>query len=243
MEYQGVFERYEKKYLLTEETYRQVAKQLRGHMQPDRYGPSTICNVYFDTPDYRIIRRSLEKPVYKEKLRLRSYGVPQAGSCVYVELKKKYKGVVYKRRTGMTLRQAEDYLYRGGALPCPSQIGREIDWFLSFYRQVLPAMYLSYRRAAFCGREDSGLRVTFDADITWRQTALFLGRGSWGNLLLPVGTRLMEIKAPSAMPVWLARVLDAARVYPVSFSKYGAAYEQAMQLDTGLEKKGETISA
>lgn len=227
--YQSTFKRVEKKYLLSEAQYMELRLRLEEHMRPDQFAKSTICNIYFDTPDSRLIRTSLEKPVYKEKLRLRSYGTPDSGSKVFIELKKKYKGVVYKRRADMRLCQAEDYLYRGlrpedAHNASETQIFREIDWFLQFYEEIGPAMYLSYDRAAFSGREDAQLRMTFDTNIRYRTEALELMDGIWGAELLETGQRLLEIKIPGAMPLWLSHLLSELQIYPSSFSKYGKAY-------------------
>lgn len=235
-EYQMTFKRYEIKYLLEEKTYLELRKRLEGKMVVDQYGKKTICNVYFDTPDSRLIRTSLEKPVYKEKLRLRSYGIPEQHSTVYVELKKKYKGVVYKRREDMVLSEAEAYLYRGWKPGFDSQVLREIDWFLSYYGQITPAMYISYERIAMNEEEDSELRVTFDTNILWRKEELNLKEGSWGNSILEPGQRLMEIKIAGAMPLWLGEILNELQIYPISFSKYGRAYQD--QLKQQIKDRG-----
>lgn len=226
-EYKEVFQRYEKKYLLSERKYRQLRETLRNRFVPDEYGKSTVCNVYFDTPDSRLVRTSIEGPVYKEKLRLRSYGIPRQDSTVFVELKKKYKGVVYKRRVDMPLNDAEQFLYERQRPQYLNQIGREIDWSLQYYDHIQPAMYLCYDRVALLGADDQNLRVTFDSRILWRKGDLNLQAGAWGVPLLPEGRRLMEIKIPDAMPVWLADALDELEIYPTSFSKYGAAYRAA----------------
>ena len=141
---QMTFERYEKKYLLDEIQYKEFIKRTGGRIVPDEYGTTTICNIYFDTPDARLIRASLEKPVYKEKLRLRSYGTPGKDGPVFLELKKKYKGIVYKRRDSMVLSEAEGYLLRHEAPGVETQVLREIDWFLKYYRDIRPAMYIAY---------------------------------------------------------------------------------------------------
>ncbi len=221
---QNIFQRYEKKYMLNDGQYMRLTDRLSGRMQPDAYGKSTICNVYFDTPNRRLIRASLEKPIYKEKLRLRSYGVPAADTRVFAELKKKFRGVVYKRRIGMPLSAAETYLYRCGRPPAPCQITREIDWFLHYYQDLKPAMYLSYERTAFYQKEQTGLRITFDSNILWREEALSLSAGTYGQALLEPGQHLMEIKIPGALPLWLTEILDVLQIYPISFSKYGTAY-------------------
>ena len=238
-QYQDVFERYEKKYLLDKEQYEQFLHRISGDMTVDCYGKTNICNIYFDTPDYRLIRTSLEKPVYKEKLRMRSYGVPKDSDRVFIELKKKYKGIVYKRRVDMELREAKNYLYQKKPAKQTSQIVKEIDWFLSYYKEISPEMYISYERIALYGNENPNLRVTFDTNILWRQDMLNLDSGIWGKSLLESGQRLLEIKIPGAMPMWLADCLDELKIYPVSFSKYGRAYEQLCE----EKRKGVMICA
>ncbi len=225
-QFQGTFKRYEKKYLLSEMEYKQLRARLQDKLCVDAYGNTTICNIYFDTPSYQLVRTSMEKPVYKEKLRLRSYGTPQEGDTVFIELKKKYKGVVYKRREKLELNKAENYLYDKKPAMEDSQIIREIDWFLQFYSDIAPAMYIAYDRVAMYGVENSELRVTFDTNILWREDTLFLEAGKYGNALLPEGYRLMEIKIPGTMPLWLSHILDELEIYPTSFSKYGRGYEQ-----------------
>lgn len=224
---QLTFERVEKKYLLTPEQLIVFAPLLHAHMQQDQYGRHTICNIYYDTPDYRLIRTSLQKPVYKEKLRLRSYGVPRPGDTVFVELKKKYRGVVYKRRTALELTAAERWL--AGQAPGPAgQIPREIDYFQTLYAAA-PAVYLAYDRVAMFGRQDPGLRLTLDENIRWRTDALRLDAGDRGAPLSVQGLYLMELKLPGAMPLWLAHGLAQVGAAPVSFSKYGCCYQEALQ--------------
>ncbi len=218
------FERIEQKYLMTEAQYRSVLNDISGMISPDEFGESRICNIYYDTPDWRIVRKSLEKPVYKEKLRLRCYGEPDAGSTAFVEIKKKFKGVVYKRRASMKFSEAAAYLSGKASPPKPCQITREIDSFINHYPGLHPAMLISYYRTAFYGKDDSEFRVTFDSNIMWRSRDVDLTRGAEGRLQLEPGTYLMEIKIPGAMPLWMSRVLDKYRVFPSSFSKYGRAY-------------------
>lgn len=226
---QLTFERVEKKYLLTPAQLDALAPLLHRYMQIDQYGRHTICNVYYDTPDYRLIRTSLQKPVYKEKLRLRSYGVPQPGDIVFVELKKKYRGVVYKRRTALELTAAERWLAGDGPAP-EGQIAREIEYFQSLYRTG-PAVFLAYDRAAMFGRQDPDLRLTLDENIRWRTDALALSAGDRGSPLSVQGLYLMEVKLPGVMPLWLAHGLAQVGAAPVSFSKYGCCYREFLQED------------
>ena len=181
---QTTFQRYEKKYLLTPAQYQWIFQQLQSRMQVDEYGMYPICSIYFDTDDYRLIRASLEKPVYKEKLRLRSYGAPsRMEDPVFLELKKKYKGVVYKRRGDMSLGECRDYFDYGLRPESDGQILHEIDWFQQLWK-TSPKVFLRYDRIALFLPEDPQLRVTFDHNLCWRDTQLQLSCGDWGHPLL-----------------------------------------------------------
>jgi len=219
------FQRLEKKYLLSAEQYAALWERLSPYLEPDEYPCSTVCSIYYDTDDCRLIRHSLDAPVYKEKLRLRSYGIPAPDGPVFAELKKKYKGVVYKRRVNMPAREASQWLNQGLPPREDSQTAREITWFL---QHVHPRakVFLACDRTAFRAREDRELRITFDRKIRWRETDLDLCAGDHGELLLAPGQVLMEIKTPQAAPLWLARLLSEQAVFPVSFSKYGRCYRE-----------------
>ncbi len=223
-----VFKRQEKKYLLSETEYKEILSAFVTYMQADDYGEYTICNVYFDTANDDLIRRSIEKPLFKEKLRVRSYGVPSAEDCVFLEIKRKCKGVVYKRRVSMTCAQLQVYLDTGQHPWTRSQIFSEIDYFMRMYMPV-PKLFLAYDRTAFRGREEPTLRVTFDKNIRYRRTELCLSAGDSGEYLLPQGQYIMEIKSDGAMPLWLCGILNDMRLYPVSFSKYGNIFKIQLQ--------------
>lgn len=220
-----VFQRVEKKYLMTAETYQLFQKEIQDYMQADQYGLHTICNIYFDTISDELIRNSIEKPVYKEKLRLRSYGIPNYNSQIFLEIKRKYKGIVYKRRVAMTLKEASYYLEHGIRPKNDSQILKEIDYFIKFYKPI-PKLYLAYDRVAFFGKEDNNIRMTIDANIRSRKDDLALEQGDRGELLLEQDMYLLEIKVPNAYPIWLAEILSKLEIYPISFSKYGNIYKQ-----------------
>ena len=220
-----IFQRRELKFLLTGEQRAALEADFADRMVPDPHGESTICNIYYDTPDYRLIRTSLEKPVYKEKLRIRSYGPAAPEQEVFLELKKKYKGIVYKRRVSLPLRAAEDYFAGRAPLPELGQIGREIEYFNQYYGGLVPALYLCYDRTAFFSRETTDLRVTFDRAISWRQEGLTLASPAGGRQVLPKGASLMEIKAADAIPLWLVELLSRIHIRQTSFSKYGEAYK------------------
>ena len=238
--YQSNFKRYEKKYMLDLNDYNSLLQVMQLYMEPDQYGLSTICSLYFDNDDYDMIRESIEKPEYKEKFRLRSYGVPKEGDPVFLEIKKKYKKEVYKRRISLPLNQAEDYLLRGVLPRQQGQIFREIDWLFS-RRRLSPKVYLAYDREAYYCHSDPGFRVTFDRDIRWWTESLSLADGDEGYpLLLGEDYRLMEVKALGGMPLWFAKALADQRIFPTSFSKYGTCYKN--YLFAMEHKKREGIS-
>jgi hypothetical protein len=226
--YQDVFKRYEIKYILSGEQHGALAEFVKQYMRDDKFAKYTVGNVYYDTPDYFIIRQSLEKPLYKEKLRLRCYGGPSDRTDVFVELKKKYKGIVYKRRVIMSLEDARLYLNERIRPQEEGQIHKEINWFMSIYRPG-PRMYVAYDRTALSGIDDPELRVTFDSNIRWRTAALDLAAGSQGERLLDDGRILMELKFRGAMPVWLSEKLSELGIYHTSFSKYGFCYQKMLK--------------
>lgn len=224
---QTVFNRYEKKYLMPEHIYYALRERLASYMQQDTYGLHTICNIYYDTPEHELIRRSIEHPVYKEKLRLRSYGIPGPESAVFLEIKKKYQQVVNKRRVQLTLREAYAYLEQGVRPQTDSQILREIDFLLRRCR-LERGLYLAYDRLALFARQDPDFRLTFDWNIRSRQQDMGLECGDRGEALLPKGCCLMESKVMGAAPLWFARILSELALYPVSFSKYGNIYKKGL---------------
>lgn len=224
MGFTNVFKRYELKYLLTTEQMERILKKAAPHIRGDEYGHSTICNIYYDTPDSLLIRRSLEKPVYKEKLRLRSYGTAGANTPVFAEIKKKYDGVVYKRRIHTGERQAMA-LCKGLAPTDRNQITEEILYFVRRYPNLAPAMYISYERDAYYEKENGDFRITFDQNILWRDTDLKLSKGVYGTPLMESHQVLMEVKCPGAMPLCFVRILTEEGVHKTSFSKYGNAYQ------------------
>lgn len=197
---------------------------MEPYMKLDDYGHTVIRNIYFDTDTYRLIRHSLEKPVYKEKLRIRSYRKAERNSVVFVELKKKYDSVVYKRRVALQEHEALDWLCGGGFHPEDSQIVEEIEYFRSFYRTLHPACFLSYERDAFYSQGGDDFRVTLDSSIISREKDLSLETDVWGTTLLEPDQVLMEIKTPGGIPLWMTDFLTRNHLYKTSFSKYGEAY-------------------
>lgn len=231
MSYTNVFRRYELKYLLTPSEKEYILKGMEPYMELDKYGRTTIRNIYYDTDNFRLIRHSIEKPEYKEKLRIRSYQLADSESTVFVEIKKKHDKVVYKRRIAMPESAATAWLSGQTSAPVESQISREIDYFMDFYGDLRPSMFLSYEREAFFAKDGSDFRVTFDDNILCRQTDLSLCYEAYGHSILPPDRVLMEIKCPGAIPMWMVRLLSEHKIYKTSFSKYGTAY-----IDTVIPK-------
>ncbi|MGN0164403.1 MAG: polyphosphate polymerase domain-containing protein [Candidatus Ornithomonoglobus sp.] len=232
-----VFNRYEHKYLIDKETYKKVLKVMDAHMELDEHNPGhepyTIANIYYDTDDDRLIRRSLEKPIYKEKLRLRSYGVPDKNGKVFLEIKKKFNGIVNKRRTTLALNEAYDFT-RTGVAPKPKeymnkQVLREITYFLQVY-DLRPKLYLAYDRVAYFEKNNPDLRISFDTNIRSRRYNLHLEDGDYGELLLAPDMYLMEIKTGLAKPLWLTEMLTELGIKRRSFSKYGTEYKHTINL-------------
>ncbi len=224
MAFVTVFKRYELKYMLTLEQKQKIIEAISPYMQLDRYGITTIRNIYFDTDNYRLIRRSIEKPAYKEKIRIRSYSQATSDSTVFVELKKKYEKIVYKRRLPLCEQDAMSWVCREEDCPVNTQISREIDYFIDFYGKLNPTVFLSYEREAYYDNGGGDFRVTFDDNILCRRTDVNLCSTTYGTPILPEGKVLMELKCSGGIPLWMVEVLSRERIYKTSFSKYGTAY-------------------
>ena len=234
---QYVFQRKEQKFMLDSAQCDALQALLDDRLQRSVYGKSAVCNVYFDTPDHRLIRRSVEKPVYKEKLRIRSYGTVGENDRVFLEMKKKYKGIVYKRRVELQEAEAFSYMADPAAPLNGGQIGNELDYFKQFYRELQPAVYLSYDRLAWFDPAGSDLRVTVDYNVRYRTDSLRLSAPMGGTPLLEEGKYLLEVKSSAAIPMWLTEFLSSRKIYKISFSKYGMVYTGMLQKQL-QEKRG-----
>ncbi|MDR0821820.1 MAG: polyphosphate polymerase domain-containing protein [Oscillospiraceae bacterium] len=247
-----VFNRRENKYRVSEQVMASLQGDLSDYMSVDSYNEEQfaypICNIYYDTDDNRFISASLSKPLYKEKLRLRSYGVADLDSVVYLEIKKKFGGVVNKRRSGILLGEAYEFI-QSGVIPTMKpymneQVLREIAYILGRH-EVKPKVCISYERRAFFSQADPDLRVSFDTNILTRRTDLRLDSGIYGKQLIQPNEWLMEIKTSKNYPLWLARLLSKHKVYPQSFSKYGTEYAARLSETTrfrAIEHKQEEIT-
>lgn len=233
-----VFNRYEHKYFVTDDELQKILPIIDEHMTMDKYcinrSTYTISNLYFDTNDDILIRRSLSKPVYKEKLRLRAYGVPDNESMVFLEIKKKFKRCVNKRRTKLTLGEAYRFC-ETGMMPelreyMNEHVCREIEYFLSTYK-VKPKVYIAYDRLAYFEEGNPDLRISFDTNIRTRRNDLRLEGGDHGTLLLPKGMWVMEVKTALAKPLWLCNIMSELNLRRTSFSKYGTEFTSYIKHD------------
>ncbi|MDF2672224.1 MAG: hypothetical protein K0R09_489 [Clostridiales bacterium] len=240
-----VFNRHESKYLISKNIYEDIQEELLKYMELDKYNMAqevyTISNIYYDTKDNHLIRTSLSKPLYKEKLRIRAYGVPEENDKVFLEIKKKVCGMVNKRRTTLKLQEAYEFVDTGKKPELKEYMNRqvinEIEYILKNY-DLESKLYLAYDRIAMFGKENRDLRITFDTNIRTRRYDLRLEKGDYGVKLLKNNQWLMEVKAEKSIPLWFSKLLSEYKIYNTSFSKYGREYEEMLQND--MEMKGDT---
>lgn len=225
MKPQTIFKRHELKFIISKKQKEMIINSISPYMELDKYKRTTIKNIYFDTDDYRLIRRSIEKPKYKEKLRVRTYSNNLNTKDVFIELKKKYDHIVYKRRILTDEKIAIKWLI--GEINCPynTQIAREIDYFCKFYKELKPLVFLSYERESFFEKSGGDLRITFDENILFRDEEISLEQAAYGIPVLEKGKAIMEVKCSKGLPLWLVNILSREHIYKTSFSKYGAAYK------------------
>lgn len=233
MSFQTDFQRLEKKYLLNENQYSLLRKGLKPYMQTDRFGLHTITSIYYDTPGNELIRYSLSHPLFKEKFRIRRYGKETDEEILFAEIKKKFKGVVYKRRTCCTREELPLLLCPGNEIreEKDPQIRREIRHMFERY-DLFPAAVIAYEREALFCPGDDNLRITFDSNLRGcKAEGLNFFPERWDRIPAnePDVKYIMEIKFPSAAPLWLAGLLSECGVFPHSFSKYGTWYLNSIE--------------
>lgn len=232
-----VFNRREVKYMLTDSDKDALLSIIGEHMDSDPFNKDgkmyKICNLYLDTPSDELIRKSLEKPEFKEKIRLRSYGTVSLTDKVFLESKKKFAGVVNKRRTNFLLGEAYEY-FESKKIPenpgakMNKQVMKEIDYIMHFY-DLKPKVFISYDRWAFFEKNNSDFRLTIDTNIETRRTDLRLDSPAYGTQLLQPGQWLMEAKAFKAFPLWFVHFLSERKLFKTSFSKYGTEYKMELK--------------
>ena len=223
------FRRIEKKYIIDKKQFELIKKGIEKEMYLDPHGKSTICNLYLDTNDYSLIKHSLERPIYKDKVRIRSYNVANTKSDVYLEIKKKYDGIVSKRRIKAKLQDIYAYLNKENEIPnSESQVSKELDYYFKYY-DLHPTAYITYDREAYYAKNDNGFRITFDTNITARDYDLALDKGIYGKKIFEQDKILMEIKTLGGIPMWFTKMMSEYEIRPGHFSKYGATYLQIIQ--------------
>ena len=213
------------KYILSKEQMFYLKNSLCSHMKIDQYGKTSIASIYYDTPDYRIIRASIEKPEFKEKIRLRSYGLAKDNGHVYLEIKRKNQGIVYKRRIETNEKYASLFLNNKIDSVGSNQIARELTYFRNFYEKLEPKIMIAYDRTSYA-EIDGDIRLTIDENPRYRTFDLNLHSSMDGQLLLPAGCAILEIKVQQEMPLWLVEILSKGKIYRSSFSKVGEAYKK-----------------
>ena len=220
-----VFNRIEQKYVLTKEEYQELFKRIESHLEKDKYFQSKICNLYFDNDNNDLIINSIDKPIFKEKIRLRSYSVPDLNDIVFLELKGKYKDIVFKRRLEIVLDDFYKYLKTGIInSKYNNQVMKEIDYVIKKFK-LKPKLFIGYDRLSYYDKDNINFRVTFDYDLRSREDELRLELGDNGNLYNK-SIYIMEVKSLNAMPLWFTKILSDMKIYPRSFSKYGEIYKE-----------------
>lgn len=220
-----VFERWEKKYLISRDKCFEIRRALLECMDEDEFGLSTVCSLYYDTDDFRLIYNSIEKPLYKEKFRLRCYGVPDDDTQVFAEIKKKYDGIVYKRRVTAPYHEMMEFINGAHELERDIQIQREIRYMLA-RTKIHPACYVAYDRYALKDREGRDVRITFDLNARFRTYDLDLMKGDHGTPIEDNDLCIMEMKLGQGAPMWLVDVLNRMELSPGTYSKYGTVYKK-----------------
>ena len=223
-----IFRRVEQKYLLNNDEYKKIMKIIGNHIIKDKYFESKILNIYFDSDNYDLIINSLEKPIYKEKIRLRSYDKPTLNDKVFLEIKNKYHGVVGKRRVEVTLKEFNDYIEKGIIPNTNLQIMSEIDYCFKKYN-LKPKFFLGYDRLSYYDKDNKEFRITFDKNIRSRNNNLKLEYGDIGEKYFKEDMYIMEIKSLNSIPLWFTKILSELKIYPVSFSKIGNIYKESIK--------------
>jgi len=233
----ATFKRYEKKYMITKEKLDEIMPTLLEHMELDPFciggNEYRIYSIYYDTDNHDVIRQNSSKPVYKEKMRIRSYyDRKDPDDKVFMEIKIKSEGVGNKRRIEIKIKEIEPFV-NDGVLPetkdyLSTQVAKELQYFLKM-NKVHPALYVQYDRLALFGKEDKNFRMTFDRNLRTRRSHFVLGESEADEFLLPDNTYIMEIKILGAMPLWLSKLLSEYELYSHGFSKYGARFKKEAQ--------------
>ena len=218
-----IFSRNEKKYIISQAQSDKLKLRLTEFMKPDKYSTYWVQNLFYDTENWDMIHTSMEKPYYKEKMRLRCYGSILETDRVFLELKKKYSGTVYKRRVPLSPSDVIAMPIEEILLKNNSQISKELKYHIQ-RTGVAKKFYLSYYRNAFVCLNNSDLRLTIDTNIRYRLNNLnFVQSINYGTAL-DSNMFLLEIKTASNIPLWLTNLLGELGIYSTPFSKYAACF-------------------
>lgn len=230
----NTFKRYEKKYILTKEQKEALEDKIKDHMELDSFCKKNknylIRNIYYDTDNNDLIHMSINKPIFKEKLRVRKYGTYGDNKDEYfLEIKRKSEKIVFKRRIALNKEELDNFIINKTAPKrekfLDNQVGRELEYLLNTYT-LKPKVFITYVRVAYFDKDDSNFRLTFDDQIYARRNNLDFDIKECDKSLLDEGFYLMEVKASQNYPLWFARALSDLKIYPTSFSKYGTEYKK-----------------
>ncbi len=230
-----VFKRIEKKYVINSFQHDELISRFNEYMRKDYYsrdGAYTIYNIYFDNDSNTMIHKSNMKPVFKEKIRIRTYDITDSEHCSFLEIKRKISKTVSKRRIAAPYGELEKFIYNNevpsSLTKKEKQIAQELSYSINQYNSY-PKVFLSYKREAFYDKENDDFRVTFDKDIIYRYDNVNFSSGNYGKNILNQDSYIMEIKFENALPLWITRLLSELKIYPTSYSKYGEIYKNEIR--------------
>lgn len=217
-----IIDRYEQKYLLTKDNFNYLINLIDDYLVKDKYFKETIYNVYFDNDYFEIINRSIDKPIYKEKIRMRSYYKTDNDTNIFLEIKKKYDDTSNKRRVIISYKDYLDYINKNIIPNCDKQIMSEIDYCFKKYK-LKPKIKLVYDRFAYNLKDDDSFRITFDTNVRYNLNEMDYNIED--DVMFMNDKYIMEIKTFNGIPLWLNKILNKLNIYPTSYSKVGKVYE------------------
>ena len=219
-----IIDRMEQKYFVSFDKYKKLMDIIEDKLVKDKYFSERIYNIYFDNDEYEFMTKSLDKPLYKEKVRLRSYETADKNSNVFLEIKKKFQGHGNKRRVVINYNDAIDYINNKIIPDTNKQIMNELDY--TFKKNNLkPKISLTYDRLSYAFKEDDSYRITFDTNIRYSNKKIDLVDLDDDYCLFNDGY-IMEVKTLKGYPMWFIKALNELKLFPTSYSKVGEAYKE-----------------
>ena len=222
-----IIDRYEQKYLLSKEEYNNLINLIENYLVKDKYFMETIYNIYFDNDQFELINRSIEKPIYKEKMRMRSYYKTDNDTNIFLEIKKKYADTSNKRRVIISYKDYLDYINKGIIPECDKQIMSEIDYCFKNYK-LKPKIKLVYDRLAYNLKNNDSFRITFDTNVRYNLNNFDFNNED--DITFMNDGYIMEIKTFNGIPLWFNKVLNNLNIYPTSYSKVGKIYNNVKEM-------------